>query len=128
MHQVRRAKGVPTRLPVLVERHGAAECYATWRIEGVACIMKDIQMSQPSKKKRQIEPNVDQLQSRLEMLAFRIHAAKIAYLNRTPLDGKAVSYEDLTAVARQYIQASHALQKVKFGSVKVKMSVAKLLR
>jgi len=64
----------------------------------------------------------------LELLETKVYAAKVAYLNRTPLDGKEVSYEALTAIAKEYIEASYALQKAKFGSVKVKMSVAKLLR
>jgi hypothetical protein len=86
-------------------------------------------MSPSSKKKMPLsERDVDQMQSRLRMLESRIYAAKVAYLNRTDLDGKEVSYEDLAAVAKEYIQASYAFQKAKFGSVKVKTSVAKLLR
>ena len=49
-------------------------------------------------------------------------------MNRTALDGKEISYEALTAIAKEYIEASYALQRAKFGSVKVKLSVAKLLR
>lgn len=85
-------------------------------------------MGQP-RKKPQFEPSeIAEMQNRLELLSTKVHAAKVAYLNRTPLDGKEVSYETLTAVAKEYIEASYALQKAKFGSVKVKMSVAKLLR
>lgn len=72
--------------------------------------------------------DIEQLRQRVEMLESRVYVAKVAYLNRTPLEGKEVSYEALSAIAKQYIQASYALQKAKFGSVKVKMSVAKLLR
>lgn len=68
------------------------------------------------------------LRQRMEILENRAQAAKIAYLNRSPFDGKEVSYEDLRAIVKEYIQANYALQKAKFGSVKVKMSVAKLLR
>ncbi len=87
-------------------------------------------MDQPSQKKRPLlePPELDEMKRRLELLETKVYAAKVAYLNRTPLDGKEVSYEALTAIAKEYIEASYALQKAKFGSVKVKMSVAKLLR
>lgn len=68
-------------------------------------------------------------QDQLEYLRARLNAAKIAYLNRTPFDQKAeISYEDLKAVAKQFIRASYELQMKKYGSVRVKISVAKLLR
>jgi hypothetical protein len=87
-------------------------------------------MGQPPRMKQlRFEPSeIAEMQNRLELLSAKVHAAKVAYLNRTPLDGKEISYEALTAVAKEYIEASYALQKAKFGSVKVKMSVAKLLR
>ena len=71
---------------------------------------------------------VDELKSRLERLENKLYAAKVAYLNRTPFEGEELSYEALTAVAKEYIEASYALQRAKFGSVKVKITVAKLLR
>lgn len=98
-------------------------------VRSVAYIMGDIKMSRSSDKKPpQEEPDFSEMRNRLEVLESRVYAAKVAYLNRTSLDGKEISYEDLKAVAREYIHASYALQKAKFGSVKVKMSVAKLLR
>jgi hypothetical protein len=87
-------------------------------------------MGQPSQKKRSPleSPELDEMKSRLELLENKVYAAKVAYLNRTSLDGQEISYEALTAIAKEYIEASYALQRAKFGSVKVKMSVAKLLR
>ena len=68
-------------------------------------------------------------QQQLENLRSRVNAAKIAYLNRTPFDEKAeISYEDLKAIAEQFIRASCEYQKKRYGSVKVRISVAKLLR
>jgi hypothetical protein len=65
----------------------------------------------------------------LDRLRARLYAAKIAYLNRTPFEDKLeVSYEDLREIAEQFIQASYEVQKQKYGSVRVKISVAKLLR
>ena len=68
-------------------------------------------------------------QERLDQLMAKVNAAKIAYLNKTPFGDKAeLSYEDLKEIAQQFIRASYEFQKQKFGSVKVKISVAKLLR
>jgi hypothetical protein len=87
-------------------------------------------MRQPSQK---IHPSpepseVNELKDRLERLENKVYAAKVAYLNRTPFEGQELSYEALTGIAKEYIEASYALQRAKFGSVKVKISVAKLLR
>ena len=71
----------------------------------------------------------DPQRERLDQLRARVYAAKIAYLNGAPFEEKAkVSYEDLKKVAEDFIQASYEVQKQKYGSIKVKISVAKLLR
>lgn len=71
----------------------------------------------------------DPQQERLDQLRARVHAAKIAFLNRAPFEDKLeVTYEDLKEIAQQFIEASYEVQKQKYGSVKVKISVAKLLR
>jgi hypothetical protein len=75
------------------------------------------------------KPDANPQQEQLDRLRARVYAAKIAYLNRTSFGDKMeLSYEDLKEIARQFIQASYEVQKQKFGSVKVKISVAKLLR
>jgi hypothetical protein len=72
--------------------------------------------------------DVEQLRAQLERLESKLHAAKMAYLNRTTLDGEEMTYERLVAVATEYIDASYALQKGRFGAIKVRLSIAKLLR
>lgn len=68
-------------------------------------------------------------QRHLEYLRARVNAAKIAYLHRTSFeDLKEVSYDDLKAIAQEFVSASHNHQKLKYGSVKVRLSVGKLLR
>jgi hypothetical protein len=75
------------------------------------------------------DENLRKHQTQLELLRARVYAAKTAYLNRTPFDNKTeVSYEDLKLVAEQFIRASYEYQKLRYGSVKVRFSVAKLLR
>ena len=75
------------------------------------------------------EQDSEEQQARLDALRAKVNAAKIAYLNRTPfLDKAELTYEDLKKVAQEFIQASYEFQRQKYGSVKVKISVAKLLR
>ena len=75
------------------------------------------------------EQDLDVHHKRLDQLRAKVNAAKIAYLNKTPFhDKEELSYEDLKEVAQQFIRASYEFQKQKYGSVKVKISVAKLLR
>lgn len=71
---------------------------------------------------------LEAMRMELDMLRSKIHAAKVAYLNRTPFQDRDVSYEDLKAFAREYIRKSYAYQRARFGKLKVRMSVAKLLR
>jgi hypothetical protein len=75
------------------------------------------------------DENLEERQRHLELLRARVYAAKTAYLNRSPFEGIAeVSYDDLKAITQQFIRASYDYQKLKYGSVKVRLSVAKLLR
>ena len=68
-------------------------------------------------------------QRQLEYLRARVNAAKIAYLNRTPFEDLAeVSFEDLKLIAQEFIRASNNYQKLKYGSVRVKLSVGEVLR
>jgi len=74
-------------------------------------------------------PVVDEDREKLDRLRARVYAAKVAYLNRSAFDGKEeVSYEDLKAIAQDFIKASYDYQKKLYGKVKVKISAAKLLR
>jgi hypothetical protein len=66
--------------------------------------------------------------ARMELLQSKLNTAKIAYLNRTDLDGKVPEYEDVAAVAKSLISLNYQLQKQLYGEVKLKLSVSKLLR
>ena len=68
------------------------------------------------------------IRRRFEALQARLNAAKIAYMNGSPFDGKEVSYELLKGIAKELIQANYELQKAIYGSIRVRLSVAKLLR
>jgi ethanolamine ammonia-lyase large subunit len=73
--------------------------------------------------------NLEKQQERMDQLHARVNAAKIAYLNGTPFgDKEKISYEDLKEIAQEFIRETYDFQKKKYGAVKVKISVAKLLR
>ena len=78
----------------------------------------------------QDEPNAktDELHTRMEQLQSRLRVAKIAYFNRTEMDGKVPEYEDLASIAKDLISANYQLQKQLYGKVRLKLSVSKLLR
>jgi hypothetical protein len=74
-------------------------------------------------------PNLEKQQERIDQLRAKVNAAKIAFLNGTPFEGKErLSYEDLKKVAQDFIRATYEYQKQRYGAVKVRISVAKLLR
>ena len=72
--------------------------------------------------------DVEAIRARFEALQARLNAAKTAYLHRTPLEGQEVTYEALRGIAREVIQANYELQKAVYGSIRLKLTVAKLLR
>jgi hypothetical protein len=85
----------------------------------------DTSKNDPSEK---ADPISDDLRARMEVLQSRLHTAKIAYLNRTELDGKVPEYEDVAAIAKSLISLNYQLQKQLYGEIKLKLSVSKLLR
>lgn len=74
-------------------------------------------------------PNLEKQQEHIDQLRAKVNAAKIAFLNGTPFEDKEkISYEDLKRIAQDFIRATYDFQKQKYGAVKVRISVAKLLR
>lgn len=74
------------------------------------------------------EESLGAMRIELNVLRAKVHAAKVAYLNRTPFQEREVSFEDLKAIATEYIRKSYEYQKAVYGRVRVRISVAKLLR
>jgi hypothetical protein len=80
-----------------------------------------------SVEKAQVQ-DLESLQARFEMLQSRLNAAKIAYLNSASLDDRQITYDDVKAIAEELIQSNYALQRARYGKIRLKLSVAKLLR
>jgi hypothetical protein len=74
------------------------------------------------------EETEQNLRSQIDLLQSKLNAAKIAYHNRMELDGKIPEYTDVAAIAKSLIARNYELQKLLYGEVKLKLSVAKLLR
>ena len=83
---------------------------------------------QKRKSAASTEPAVEELRARAEVLRSRLSAAKIAFMKRTELDGRIPEFEDLSKAAEEVIEANYQLQRQLYGKVRIKLSVAKLLR
>jgi hypothetical protein len=88
--------------------------------------MSDDELNTGAAKKA--DAATDELRAAMEVLQAKLNAAKIAYLNRVELDGKVPEYEDVAAIAKELIKLNYQLQKALYGEVRLKLSVAKLLR
>lgn len=64
----------------------------------------------------------------MERLQARMATMKIAYMNRMPFEEHVPTEEDVRAAAQSFIDANHAYQRALYGRVRVKLSVANLLR
>jgi hypothetical protein len=83
------------------------------------------------KKKKQTPRSteeIDQLRANMETLKATLEVIRIAYYNRTLFQGQVPDYEDVRKAAEDFITANHEYQKALWGKVKVKLSVANLLR
>lgn len=71
---------------------------------------------------------VEKARERFEMLQARLNAVKTAYLNRSPMDEREVTYEHVKQIAQEVIEANYELQRLLYGKVRLKLSTTKLIR
>lgn len=71
---------------------------------------------------------VEEARERFERLRSRLNAARIAFARGVPFDDEEVTYERLAGIARETIRANYDLQRLRYGKVRLRLSVAKLLR
>jgi len=72
--------------------------------------------------------NVDKLKEAMNMAEADFRNAKVAYYNNVDYKGKRVEYEELESYATAFIEANRAVQKALFGKVRIKLTVARLMR
>jgi len=68
------------------------------------------------------------LREEMERQQSLMDATKIAYLNNAPLGDHVPSVDEVRVAAQAFIDANYKYQKALFGRVRVKLSVANLLR
>jgi len=71
---------------------------------------------------------IEEARENFERKRSRLNAARIAYVHGEELDGTKVTYDKLKEVAQETISANYELQRRRYGKVRLKLSVAKLLR
>jgi len=74
------------------------------------------------------QQKVQELREQMERKRNLLEATRTAFFNRTPLNDKVPDDEAVRRAARDFISANYALQRALFGRVRVKLSVARLLR
>lgn len=74
------------------------------------------------------DDELQEIREDMERKKAAMHAAKIAYLNSTSFGGRIPEYEDVRQAAQEFILANYKYQKALYGKIKVKLSVANLLR
>lgn len=70
----------------------------------------------------------EELRELMERKRSLLEATRIAFLHRTPLNGEVPDDEAVRRAARDFINSNYALQRALFGKVRVKLTVARLLR
>jgi hypothetical protein len=83
------------------------------------------------KKKKQEPTNpedADRFRERMETCKTTMENMRVAFYNRTAFGDKVPEYEDVRKAAENFISANYDYQKALWGRVKVKLSVANLLR
>jgi hypothetical protein len=81
-----------------------------------------------SKKSDADQKNLDSLKREMEKKDAILGAMKAAFFSRVPFEGKVPTHEDLVYAAKDFIKASNAFQKARFGRVRLKFTPADLLR
>jgi hypothetical protein len=81
-----------------------------------------------NKKDKPSEEQVAELKAAKDLAELDFRNAKLAFYNRTEYKGQQVSYEILHTYAELLIARNYAYQKALYGTVKIKISVARLMR
>jgi hypothetical protein len=68
------------------------------------------------------------LKETLDASELDLENAKMAYFNTAPYKDEEVTYEVLKRYAETYIGKNYDYQKAAFGKVRIKLTVARLLR
>jgi len=71
---------------------------------------------------------LSRLRAEMEHKKAILDSIKIAFFNNVPFGGTIPDAQSVRQAAQDFVVANHAYQRLLFGRVKVKLSVANLLR
>ncbi len=71
---------------------------------------------------------LERLRNRMRQLDEVFDRLRYDYYTRTPSGAPAPTYEELKHAAAAFIEASYAYQRARYGRIRLKLSVMKLLR
>ena len=79
-------------------------------------------------QKKEPSSDPDALKEVMESKRSVLEAVRLAYMHRTPFGDEIPDEEAVRRAAKEFIDANYALQRALFGKIRVKLSVAHLLR
>jgi hypothetical protein len=81
-----------------------------------------------AKKPPATPEEIERLKTAMDRAELDFANAKIAFYHQTEYKDQPVDYERLATFAETFIAANYAFQKAHYGRVRVKLSVARLMR
>jgi hypothetical protein len=90
--------------------------------------MARIALAVVKKLPRPSDLELDGLREAMETAELDFANAKLAYYHGSEYKGQSVGYDDLRGYADRFIAANYAFQKARWGTVKVRLTVSRLLR
>jgi hypothetical protein len=73
-------------------------------------------------------PGLRELRERMKRLDEEFDRLRHAYYRRASVQGRIPDYDELKALAERFIRANHEYQKARYGRIRLRLSVSKLLR
>jgi hypothetical protein len=82
-----------------------------------------------TRKQTPVSPEeIERLRTSMETMKATLEVIRVAYYNRTAFKGQIPDYENVHKAAEDFVAANYLYQKALWGKIKVKLSVANLLR
>lgn len=82
----------------------------------------------PRQKPTEDPEHLAALQEAMKHKEYIMHTIKTAYMNGTPFGDHVPSTDDVRKGAQDFIEASYAYQRALYGKIRLKLSIAHLLR
>ena len=77
---------------------------------------------------KKTDADVGALRDAMDAAELDFANAKLAFYNRRSYKDRGVEYDDLRGYAERFIAANYEFQRAKWGEVRLKLSISRLLR